>query len=48
MKVSKHLNPRFKGSPILSTCNIDDSLWGVGTSTKETDLSLVKTELSLY
>jgi hypothetical protein len=48
MKVFKHLNPRSKTSLTFLAFSIDDSLWGVGTSTKEINIFLMKIELSLY
>jgi hypothetical protein len=49
VNVAKHLNPQSTTSlTILSAFIIDDSLWGMEVSTKETNLSLVKSELSWY
>jgi len=49
VNVAKHLNLQSTTSlMVLSTFVIDDSLWGMEASTKETNLSLVKSELSLY
>jgi hypothetical protein len=46
--VSKHLNPGHVEDPPPSAPINDDSLWGVATSIKEVNLSLVEFELSLY
>lgn len=48
MKVFKHLNPRSKTSLTFLASSIDDSLWGIGTSIEETNILLMKIELSLY
>jgi hypothetical protein len=49
LKVVKHLNLKCVASSTPLTSIIVDSLWGfIQVSTKEANLSLVKTELSLY
>jgi hypothetical protein len=49
VNVAKHLNPQSTTSlTILSAFVVDDSLWGMEASTIETNLSFVKSKLSLY
>jgi hypothetical protein len=49
VNVAKHLNLQSTTSfTVLPTSVIDDSLWGMEVTIEKTNLSLVKSKLSLY